>query len=143
MRKKTGRAPNGNSAPRWSDKERRYVVELSLGFDKGGKRVRTRLVGPRGDKSEDAYYGLKDRIQELQRKQQPRKRGHVHSRQTLGEYLDGWLAGKTDLTLKSHHDYEDAIENHIKPGLGHVRMRDLDRKKLRAFLGDLHDGEVS
>ena len=34
----------------------------------------------------------------------------------------------------SFADYEWAIDNHIKPGLGTVRLRDLDRKHVRAFL---------
>jgi len=138
MRKKVGRAANGDSVPRWSSRENRYVVEISLGRDDRGKRVRKRLVGPRGDKSEDANYGLKDRAKQAQRRNPPVKRGQVHSRLSLGEYLETWMTTKRNaLSEKSFMDYEGAIRNHIKPGLGNVRLRDLERGQIRAFFGKL------
>lgn len=65
------------------------------------------------------------------------RRGQVHSRVTLGEYLDRWLDSKTNLSEKGRLDYEGAIESHIRPGLGHVRLRDLDRKNVREFFANL------
>jgi integrase len=138
MRKRQGRARPGSAEPFWSAKENRFVVQLSLGFDDGGKRVRSRLVGPRGDKSEEARLGLRDRAEQARRKHPPRKRGQVHSRQTLGEYLDQWMTEKKKtLSTGSVADYEWAIESHIKPGLGEVRLRDLERKQVRAFFDGL------
>ncbi|MGB8151502.1 MAG: N-terminal phage integrase SAM-like domain-containing protein, partial [Candidatus Cybelea sp.] len=136
MRKRQGRARPGSAEPFWSTKENRYVVQLSLGFDDDGKRVRSRLVGPRGDKSDDARLGLRDRIEQERRKYPPRKPGQqVHSRLTLSAYLDQWMPEKKKtLSAGSFADYEWAIDNHIKPGLGKVRLRDLERKHVRAFL---------
>lgn len=111
--------------------------EVNLGRDERGIRVRRVLVGPRGDKSEDARLGVKDRLQQLQRKRPALKRGQAQSRETLGEYLDRWLGAKPRLSAKAVADYEWAIENHIKPGLGRVRLRDLDRQQIRSFFGKL------
>jgi integrase len=108
-----------------------------MGFDDDGKRVRLRFVGPRGDKSEDAFYGLKDRLQQYQEKHPKPKRGQVHSRLNVTEYLDLWMERKTNLSEKGRVDYEATIENHIKPGLGRVRLRDLDRKRVREFFANL------
>jgi len=41
------------------------------------------------------------------------------------------------LSEKSALDYEGAIKNHIKPGLGNIRLRDLERRQIRAFFGHL------
>jgi integrase len=136
-RKKTRRAIAGNGSVYWSASQERYVAELNLGRDDRGIRIKKVLVGPRGDKSEDARLGLADRLQQQQRKRSAVKRGHVHSRLTLGEYLDQWIETKTNLSEKGRIDYEAAIENHIRPGLGRARLRDLDRKKVREFFANL------
>lgn len=75
MRKKQGRANPGNGSVRWNAKEGRYLAQISLGFDDRGNRIRKRLVGARNDKSDHARLGLRDRLEQLQRKQAPRKRG--------------------------------------------------------------------
>jgi hypothetical protein len=100
-----------------------------------GRRQRRRLAGPRGDKSEDARLGVRDRAEEERRKYGPRKPGQrIHARLTLRDYLDEWMTGKrSTLTPGSVVDYEWAIDKHIKPGLGAVRLRDLERKDIRAF----------
>lgn len=47
-------------------------------------------------------------------------------RLTLGEYLDGWLAG-VEGTVSRHtfRDYKDKVRLHIAPVLGKVCLRDL------------------
>jgi hypothetical protein len=43
------------------------------------------------------------------------------------------IGKRSTLTPGSVVDYEWAIDKHIKPGLGAVRLRDLERKDIRAF----------
>jgi integrase len=137
MRKKTHRASSGNGSVFWSDAQDRYIGEITLGHDERGRRVRKTIVGPRGFKSEDARLGLKDRLQQFRRKHPPVKRGSLHSRLTLSEYLDTWMGSKVGLSEKSRVTYSWAIEEHIKPGLGRITLRELERKHVRAFFLNL------
>jgi integrase len=137
MRKKQGRANPGSGSVYWSTAQDRFVGEISLGFDDRGKRVKKVLVGPRKDKSEDARLGLRDRLQQEQHKRPRPKRGQPHSRLALGEFLDQWMTTKTDLSESAVHNYEWAIEGHIRPGLGTIRLRDLTRENVRAFFDTL------
>lgn len=109
MRRKSHRRPLGTGSISWSERQGRYVAQISLGFDDDGKRIRKQLVGPRGEKSEDAYYALKDRLEQLQRRQPARKRGQVTSRAALREYLRGWLQGHT-LSEAGLASYTFAVE---------------------------------
>jgi integrase len=146
-RKVQRRANPGSGSVYWSEKQKRYVAEFTLGRDERGIRVRKVMVGPRGDKSDEARAGLKDRIEQFKRKRPPVKRSQISSRLKLGEYLDQWLASK-HLSESAAANYSWAIEGHIRPGLGSVRLRDLERDQIRAFfarltsLGDGGRGKV-
>jgi integrase len=43
------------------------------------------------------------------------------------------ISKRDTLSEKAALDYEGAIKNHIKPNLGNVRLRDLERRQIRAF----------
>jgi len=54
-------------------------------------------------------------------------------RQTFGDYLDQWLAGKVKLKAGTRLSYETHIRLYLKPGLGHVELaalRDHDFEEL-------------
>ena len=135
------RAP-GNGTVYWSKSEGRYVGEIHLGYDEDRKRIKRRLPGPRGDKSDDARLGLKDRLQQALRKRPMVKRGQAHSRITLGEYLDTWVAGKA-VSPATKASYEWAIDSYLKPSLGAMRLYQLERKRLRLFINGLDVGDAS
>jgi integrase len=137
-RKKHRRSKHGDGGITWNAREGRYVAQTSLGFDDAGNRIRRRLVGPRGDKSEDAYYGLKDRLEQLQRKAPPRKRGQRSSRMTLGEYLNGWLESR-GLSDAGRASYAWAVDNYLIPRLANRRLYALERRELRAFFSSLNN----
>ncbi len=58
-------------------------------------------------------------------------------RQTFGDYLDQWLAGKVNLKKGTRLSYETHIRLYFKPGLGHVELaalRDNDFEDLYAAM---------
>jgi len=55
-------------------------------------------------------------------------------RQTIASYMDVWLTLQTHLSPKSYRNYSDDIENHIKPGLGHIRVQELTTLDVRRWL---------
>lgn len=135
-RRKTSKAKPGTGSVYWSAAQERYVGEVTLGRDDRGLRIRKVLVGPRGAKGEEARLGVKDRVEQELRRRPAVKRGQISSRETLGEYLDKWIVGKK-LSASAAANYEWAIEQHIRPALGTTRLRDLDRRRVRAFFSNL------
>ncbi len=49
----------------------------------------------------------------------------VNDRLTVGEYLDGWIKGKTDIKRKTRALYQGHIDRYWTPHLGHLRLGDL------------------
>lgn len=47
-------------------------------------------------------------------------------RQTLGHYLDDWLAGKARLRASTRRTYAEHIRLYLTPALGHLRLDQLD-----------------
>src|SRR5215204_1218008 len=63
---------------------------------------------------------------------------------TVGEYLDRWLADVRGTVRKSTHEgYEYAIEPHIKPALGRIKLKDLNPAQIRWFYRDRLDSGLS
>jgi hypothetical protein len=60
-------------------------------------------------------------------------------RNKVGAVVDGWVAGKVDVSNKSRLQYEWAA-GHIKAGLGGVRLDRLDRDDVGRWLDDLANG---
>lgn len=142
MPRKERRARPGSGSVYWSSKQERYVGEYTLGRDERGIRIRKVLVGPRGDKSDDARLGVKDRLQRIKRPKRPTHRSSPISRVRLAEYLEGWLESK-DLSESALANYTWAIEHYIKPELGNIKLHDLDRDRLRLFFSHLTVGDAS
>ncbi len=140
MPRKERRARPGSGSVYWSERQERYVGEYTLGRDERGVRIRKVIVGPRGDKSDDARLGVKDRLQRISGRK--RQRSSVMSRARVGEYLDDWLATK-DLSDAALANYTWAIEHYLKPELGSIKLHDLDRDRLRIFFSRLTVGDAS
>ena len=49
----------------------------------------------------------------------------IDDRQTVGAYLDSWLAGKRSLRASARRSYAGHIDNHLKPRLGQVPLEKL------------------
>ena len=63
---------------------------------------------------------------------------------TIGEYLDRWLADVRDTVRKSTHEgYEYAIEPHIKPALGRIKLKDLNPAQIRWLYRDRLDSGLA
>jgi len=93
-----------------------YQAELVAG--PGGRR-RQRQGGFTSQR--DAQAALVDLLDRVQ------KRTHVDAgRQTVGGYLDDWLAGKARLRASTRRTYAEHIRLYLTPALGHLRLDQLD-----------------
>lgn len=54
---------------------------------------------------------------------------------TFGQYLDMWLRESVEGTVARHtyRDYRDKVEKHLKPALGHVRLKELTAAHLQGL----------
>jgi integrase len=93
-----------------------YQAELPPGPD--GRRRRSRQGGfATRREAEAALVDLLDRVQ---------KRTHIApARQTVGEYLEEWLAGKANLRPSTRRTYAEHVRLYLAPGLGHLKLVDL------------------
>jgi site-specific recombinase XerC len=55
------------------------------------------------------------------------------SAQTLGDYLNQWLAARDDLRDNTRRDYQGSIERHIIPEIGKVQLQSLTSLKIKGF----------
>ncbi|RFA14510.1 hypothetical protein B7R22_09830 [Subtercola boreus] len=59
------------------------------------------------------------------------------TRVTLGQWLDDWLAGRSDLRMTSRERAEGIVERHIKPRLGGYTIGNLNHKTIQEWAGGL------
>ncbi len=66
----------------------------------------------------EARVALNDALARLERRE------YVEvGRQTVGEYLDLWLAGKGRLRATTVRSYREHVDLYLQPGLGHIRLQ--------------------
>jgi integrase len=111
-----------------------YVVDLGRGPD--GKRRQERRGGYRTrDEAEEAMAAVIKTVGEGT---------HAHDgRLTVGEFLDHWLADKVAAGLRptTERSYRQHIRDHLKPQLGHLRLRDLRPNHVAALLRTVAQGK--
>lgn len=103
--------PNGRWQAQWSTTE-------------GGKRrVQSKTFGLKGD----AEWWLRQA-----------KRGDVPDLDlTVAEYLDRWLASKRKIRPSTRDLYASHIKVHLKQGLGHLSVSELEHRHVERFVSDL------
>ena len=97
--------------------DRSWAVIVDVGRDADGKR-RQRWHSVKGSKR-DAERELAKILHEMN------TGSYVEpAKMTVGEYLDRWLAdyAKHSVAGKTFERYEDIVERHLKPDLGHIAL---------------------
>lgn len=112
----------------------RYRARYFAGYNTAGKRV---YPARTFDTQREALDWL---AEERTAKRPGGVGGHG---KTLAAYLDEWLSMKHDLRKSSLRTYRDAIENQIKPGLGHIKLTRLEPSQIQAWQSGLIKKELS
>jgi integrase len=89
----------------------------------GGKRVRKSATFTLRN---DAEWWLRE----------ARRTGSAPADQTVGEYLEQWLARKRSLRESTRLQYTNHIRVHLVPGLGGIAVTRLSRRQVEAFVED-------
>lgn len=112
-------------------KDGRWVGRLSLGYDANGKRLtKTVYATTRGQ--------VADKLAELV--QQFKRSGKaIANKNSLGAYLDSWLADdvKLNRSPKTYEEYEAAVRLYIKPTIGDIKLVKLNGADLQRWQGKM------
>ena len=67
------------------------------------------------------------------------------SKTSLGEWLDVWLSEYKKNVLKptTYDSYETNIRCHLKPGLGHISLKDLKTVDIKRYINNKYESGVS
>lgn len=115
--------------------EKRFQASTRLRLY-NGKVVRVRATGP---SKTAATNRLKERCNE---RLEVRDSKNLSSNSRLSELLDYWLATKTDVRPQTLERYKRAINNHVKPNLGDLRLNEISPSILDAWFKTLPLGVV-
>jgi integrase len=104
-----------------TERDGRYLARFSR--TEGGKRIRESKTF---DLRTDAEWWLS----------QAKRHGEAPEDVRLADYLERWLRGKRGIAASTRLQYENHIRVHIVPVLGGLRLGDVRRRHVEAFVED-------
>lgn len=125
------RRSRGDGGLRWSESRQRWIAEITIGYTPAGKRI---VRTASGKTKTEALKKLKD-------KQRDHEDGHAIEPHgyTVADAVNYWheqfaKSGKAQKTADMYRGY---IDNHIIPGLGARKLRELTVEDVERWLGSL------
>jgi integrase len=122
------RRGHGESGIFWLEARQRWAYEIDLGIV-DGKRRRDRKSFKTRKEAARALAVAKRALEEGQ--------PTLDGRATLSSHLDHWMADviePSDRAASTKSGYDNAVRNHLKPGLGHHRLLDLRHEHVLTFM---------
>lgn len=77
-----------------------------------------------------------DRATVRKRLEEMRRSSHRATNETLGRYLERWLAGASSASPRTREGYEAIVAVHLRPRLGHIRLSKLTVGDVSAMVAD-------
>lgn len=110
--------------------EEKYLIRVYLGRVNGKRKYKSKTV-----------YGDEDHAEEKLTEMLRRKdRGLLRDRddEQMDSFLDEWLESKEGkIKAATYGSYESIVEEHIRPGLGHLELGDVNSRLVQGFINDL------
>jgi len=107
-----------------------------------GKRVTKSVYAPTQAKVKEKLAELIERIENPPdpKDEERKKLGEL----TLGDWLDTWMKEykKNSVRATTYTNYFLAIENHIRPELGNMQLKNIRPDHIQKFLNDMSGGKV-
>lgn len=131
---KNKRRGNGKGGVNYNKDRGKYIINYTLGRDpKTGSIIRKTKSYETKEEAELA----------LQKVLYERDHGIMknESNITFGEWIDYWLeeVRSNKLSGTTLDNYRSNIRNHIIPGIGHIKLKDLRPKHLQVFYNHLYE----
>lgn len=112
----------------------RWEGRISVGYDPAtGKRLQQSVYA----KTEtELRKKMKAALKEWEERKGLPRLSVEQEKITFGEWLDIWLNDykKNSVSPSTYVSYQNAIENHIKPALGKIKLRELRPEQIQRFL---------
>lgn len=126
------RAAQGEGSVYQRKTDGRWCATVFLGLRGDGKRARKAFYGA---SQREVVAKRKEFLRQLEagdvERETKKKRGY-----TVGEWLDYWLANviEPDREPTTFDGYRKTVDNHIKPHLGHIPLRELETEHIEKWL---------
>ena len=121
------RRSRGDGGLHWDEKRQRWIATAHVGFDTRGKRITRRASGVT---KTEAREKLKEILREIDDGMTTGSQNYT-VKDALDYWLDHGLSGRAENTVKL---YSDLTRDHIVPGLGRKRLRDLSAEDVDQWL---------
>lgn len=103
-----------------------YCGQVSLGYDGQGRRIRRTIYGKTRREVRDKLLQLQQDV----RNGLPTK----PDRLTVAQHFEDWLrAKKPDVASATYLKYHRLTKDHIAPGIGHLKLKDLDYRRINTL----------
>jgi len=109
-----------------------WAGSVSLGFDSEGKRIRKDVYGKTKKEVQEKIIALQqDALNGV-----PVKKEKI----TIDQHFQDWLrAKKSSIAYTTHSNYLSVYNNHIKPNLGGVKLKDLNYRQINVLYEKLEE----
>jgi integrase len=124
-----GRRGKGEGSVFYEEERGRWVGVLDLGRSVDGRRVRRKVSGATAKEARDRLRQLRDDVEG--------GASALDGNVTVGVFLTDWLARevpKFARSVNTRENYRWAVEGHLVPGLGHIRLARLTADDVDALL---------
>src|SRR5690625_1776785 len=113
----------------------RYFIVVDIGRDHRNKRRQKWFSG---------YERKKDAEKDLPRILMKLKKGYTEQADIYyKDYIKGWIKKKkNDIAHGTYQHYASYTNNHIIPGLGHWKIKDLNHEILDSFMDEIKNLEL-
>ncbi|WP_307874738.1 tyrosine-type recombinase/integrase [Frankia nepalensis] len=127
-RARRNRRAHGEGSVYWREDRKRWVVEIDYGIVNGRRKKVPR------------YFKTQEEAIEAQREaRQAHADGiaNLDRRARFGDFLTYWLdevVTPSERAASTKSNYQDMVKNHVRPGLGKIRVVDLKHEDVQRFL---------
>lgn len=103
-------------------------------------------IVPPGEKAR-SFYGKTERevAKKIREARREREQGlSARSRQTVGVYLESWVAGplKNSVARTTHGQYAALVRRYLIPGIGKIKLREITAQDLDDLYADMQEKNV-
>lgn len=115
---------------------KKYSIVVDIGRDHKNRRKQKWFSG---------YERKKDAENDLPRILNEIRKGYTEpENMTLEEYFDQWLnRKKRNVQPGTYEHYESYMRTHIIPGLGHLKISQLEPHHVESFMDEVHEKDLS
>lgn len=116
-------------------KSGKFEYYFDVGKDENGKRKKVSKGGFKTEK--DARVALEKALEEFENKGSVYKHTNMSMAQLLDYYMNNHV--KLNCAARTIERYEQVIQKHINPALGHYYIRNIDAKLIKKFLDEKYN----